>query len=287
MQLANAVKRPLLSMFLGLCLGSTWPTIASSQEIRIITFGDSLTAGLKRDTRENVTCPSGVSREPGRFIVDNGGGNEDNEDGEDAEEPEVMFGCYGNGALNVGGYQPNLVNAIEAQGYTPLISNQGFSGINTSQMLGIRGTVLSSLSGAEYVLIMAGANDAVLGISRSTLISNISVLVQDVRNRGMVPILATTTRNTRSPVFDITTGLYASDIRDYAEDNEVLLADARAAMVPDWDDFHSGDRLHLGTLGDQTLADVYFDVLDSIRFGSGQSSLIIAPVIMLLLDDES
>jgi len=277
MRLAYVVKRPLILAVLSLLLGSLWVPTASSQEVRIITFGDSLTAGLKRDSRENVSCPSGVSLEPGRFNPDNGNDN---------EEPVVLFGCYGNGVLNVGGYQPSLVNQITSQGFTPQVVNQGFSGINTSQMLAIRGTVLSSLQEAQYVLILAGANDAVLGISQSTVISNIAVLVEDVRSRGMVPILATTTRNIRAPIFDIFTGLYAEGIREYAEDNEVLLADARAAMVPDWNDFHSGDGLHLGPLGDQTLASLYFNVVSSTGFGIEEEPLVpLSPVIMLLLDD--
>ena len=169
--------------------------------------------------------------------------------------------------------------------FVPQIVNFGFSGISTAEMLSVRGTVLSSLTGAEYVLILAGANDAVAGISQSTVVSNLTVIVNDVRSRGMIPVITTTTRNTREPILDLRTDRYAREIRDYASANEVLLADARAAMVPDWDDFHSGDGLHLGDLGNETLASLYFQALDLESRVTGDNTNFIPAIFLLLLEE--
>lgn len=286
-------KKLLTLIVLSVSLSTYAASGVAVEEIKIITFGDSLTAGLIRDSSDNISCPAGVSLEPGRFgseptpspPTDPTDPDEPVEPVEPVEPDEPRNGCYGNGALNVGGYQTKLADSISVMEFVPQIVNFGFSGISTAEMLSARGTVLSSLTGAEYVLILAGANDAVAGISQSTVVSNLTVIVNDVRSRGMIPIITTTTRNTREPILDLRTDRYAREIRDYASANEVLLADARAAMVPDWDDFHSGDGLHLGDLGNETLASLYFQALD-LESRLTDDNINFIPAIFLLLLEE-
>ncbi|MFT6407158.1 MAG: lysophospholipase L1-like esterase [Arenicella sp.] len=267
MTLAHAIKKPLMLILFSFLLSGFAVSASFAQEVKIITFGDSLTAGLKRDASKNVTCPDGVALEPGRF-------------------GDSRMVCYGNGAVNAGGYQTDLATAISDIYFTPKIVNYGFSGMSTDGMLSQRSAVLSSLPGAQYVLILGGANDAVAGISRSTVLSNLTVIVNDVRNRGMIPIITTVTRNTRDAAFDSRSALYADDIRQYAANSNVLLADARAAMLPVWGDFNSGDGLHLGPLGDQTLANLYFQSIGLVGTGAAgkKTSGLIAAYMLLLLN---
>ena len=267
MQLAHALKKTLMLIIFSVLLNGITMSAVAASEVTVITYGDSITAGLKRTASGVLTCPQGVDVEPGRY-----------------GDPRDV--CYGNGALNVGGYQTDLVDAISAAGFTPKISNYGYSGISTSIMSSRRGSVLS-LPGAQYVLILGGANDAVDNVSRRTVLANLTTIVNDVKNRGMIPVITTVTRNTSNgAVYDVITGRYAEDLRAYAASNNVLLADARAAMTANWSSFHSGDGLHLGPLGDQTLADLYFQEMGLVGVGSDASiNSISASLYLLLLSD--
>ena len=234
----DLVIKPMLFV----CLSMTSAASSYAQQLNVITFGDSLLAGLKRDVPGPIICPDGVSLEPGRF--------------DEADDRDV---CYGNGAANVGGFQDDMAAISLSLGVTPNILNYGFSGITTSLMLAERSSVLSSLPSASHVIIMAGANDAIDDISPSTVISNLDIVVRDVTRRGMIPILTTVTDHPVSNFGSITSD-YAVAIRQYAASNNFTLIDARAELVP-WDNFHSGDLLHLGDAGDAVLAPLYLNAV--------------------------
>jgi len=238
------------------------PTRAA--DIDIITLGDSITAGLNRTSTFVITCPDGVAKEADRYNSSNS-----------------TLVCYGNGVINKGGYQPFLKNRLEQDGHNPQISNFGFSGIRTDQMVGELSTALTLRPSAKYILIMGGANDVSIGVSTSTVVANLSFIVQDAKNAGLIPVISTVIRDTRSAAFDARAAQYAQAIRDYANNNQVLLADPRSSMGDNWGFYHSGDGLHLKATGNAQLSDDFYTALGIAR----APFMIPAIPLLLLLDD--
>lgn len=276
------IKRVL--QFCSLVIVMAFSSSAFSQEIRLLTFGDSLTAGLKRNSSEVVTCPSGVSREIGRYEPE----EEVEEDGEIGEEEnQPRFGCYGNGVINSGGYQPQLATLLSLIERQPEIVNYGFSGISTANMLSVMNQVFASQSDADYMLIFGGANDVVDASSSGTVIANLSVIVEQAKSRGITPVMTTVTRNIRNPLFDSLTVRYTQAIKLYAEENDILYVDPQSATFADWEDYHSGDGLHLNADGDNLLANLYFELVQEVEEGLREGSGVTVPIaafLLLLLD---
>jgi lysophospholipase L1-like esterase len=240
---------------------------AGSIPLKIITYGDSLTAGLSRTFNGVVSCPDGVSLEVGRY-----------NDGPD----DLRLGCYGNGAMNKGGYQPELALMFEQENFVPSIANYGYSGIRSDQMIpGLIRVVNAAGPDTDYIVIMAGANDAVEGISTSTVIANLSAMVTQAQGQGLVPIISTVTRNIRASAFDLKTAQYSEAIRVYAVNNNILLADSSAALSGNWLNYNSGDGLHLNEDGNSILAAVMHEAFDL----DANNKVIMVPIINILLDD--
>lgn len=251
-------------LILALTLGSFSSQAASNLDI--ISYGDSITAGLARTSGEVVSCPDGVSLEPGRY------------------EDEPRDACYGNGVINQGGYQPTLVNLFTLDEFTPSISNYGFSGIRSDQMIPMISSIISARPRAEYIVIMAGSNDAVEGVSSSTVIANLASMVSLAKSRGLIPVISTVTPNTRATEFERKAREYSEDIRIYAASSGVLLADSRAALGADWMDNHSGDGLHLNGVGNTILANLIHTTLGlNLPQPGASKDIILVPILDLLL----
>ena len=239
------------------------PASQAVNSVDIITYGDSLTAGLSRTAAEVVTCPVGVNMELGRFGDDN---------------RQV---CYGDGVINRGGYQPGLASLLLNDGVAPIIANYGFSGIRSDQMIPLLNGVVASRPHAQYVIIMAGANDAIMSVSVSTLLSNLSVMISQVQSYGLIPVIATVTPNARASAFERKTKQYSAAIRSYAASNNILLADSRAALEGGWESNNSGDGLHLSAAGNGILAGLFHSTLNL----QTSRKVTLSPIINLLLSD--
>lgn len=238
-------------------------TAALAAELNIITLGDSITAGLNRTNTFVITCPVGVAIETNRY---------------DSEDSRLL--CYGNGAINKGGYQPFLQEVFEQDGHTPFISNFGFSGIRSDQMISELNGALTSSPSADYILIMGGTNDIDASVSTSTVVANLSFIVDGAKSAGLIPVIATVIRDTRSAARDAKASQYAQGIRDYANANQILLADPRSSMGNNWGFFHSGDGLHLMDTGNSQLSDDFYNALNIPRV-----PILIPAINSLLLDD--
>ena len=236
---------------------------ASAADVKILTYGDSLTAGLKQNVNGVITCPAGVDAEIGRYP---------------SNDPRVV--CYGNGVINKGGYQAVLVDLISGVRVSPEVINFGYSGIETFQMVNTMGQVFSSQPNVDFILIFGGANDAYKGRSSGTVVANLSLIVDEAKRLGIVPVITTVTRNSGNSSADFYADRYSSAIKMYASANNILLADARNIMYSNWNSFNSGDGLHLNASGDNALANVYFNVL-----GITMPNHFPIPALLLLLLD--
>ena len=258
---ACLIVMPLV--FLAGLVPSTLSAGGQSRDLEIITYGDSITAGLSR-VGGVISCPSGVSLEPARYS-------------------ESGVGCYGNGVANVGGYQVTLKAMLDLDGYLTSVYNWGFSGIQTATMISQLSAVLDAQPASSYVLILGGANDAFEVISKSTVRHNVEVMADIVLGRGMIPVLATPTPITVSGSLNKRVNGYAEEIRNLASQRNFLLADHNAIMSAAWESvpFHSGDQLHLSSAGNLQMGMDWHETLGLEPFLVPA----LAPIYLLLLDD--
>lgn len=202
---------------------------ASAQSIEgdVLSIGDSLTAGLARASNGIITCPP----LGGAVVASN-----------------QQRTCIGGGQKNIGGWQPALSLALGVD-----VFNYGNSGEITSTMLSRLSSHMASTP-SEFVLILGGTNDVLLGVPQTTTLSNLSDMIDLVRNAGREPIIGT--------LPPLVGGIRASKNANIILINEeikafkdIQVADHYSVLIDDWDQNTSGDFLHLGELGNQIVAD--------------------------------
>ena len=239
-----------------------WSVEAMAKSISMIAFGDSITAGMSRNAIGEISCPTGVDSEPEKY----------------GSTGRIV--CFGNGNANVGGYQPPLISLLDSVGYSLTIYNYGSSGIHTDEMIGELSIALNAHTDIDYVLIMGGANDAFVPVSTSTVRHNLELMVDVVLSKGFIPVLGTITPNKGTSSLDFRVNAYSAAIIGLANDRNILLADPNGSMINNWNAFHSGDKLHLNSTGnDQIASDWHLALmLDPV--------LNPAPIIYLLLFDD-
>jgi len=246
-----------LTIKIGLLLLALCPVSAFSA-VEIITLGDSITAGFKAPPR---SCPSGVTPMPTSYAP--------------ASFPTI-FDCDGLGVKNAGGYQPKLRALFNESVNT---YNWGVSGDYTSGMLSRADSVLNNQGRpGEYVMIMGGVND-VPSFNVSTTISNLRAIIQKVKNRGMIPILATITPSSYNGQTSTIETVHNPLIEALAKEERVALADQFAVINANWSINQSGDGVHISSTGDQRLAEEWY-----AAYLRGPDNVVIAPIINLLLD---
>ena len=230
---------------------------AQSGELEIITFGDSITAGLIETDGPDVECADGVDTGPSL----SGSGN---------------LRCFGNGDEGVGGYQPSLKDSLEDLGFDVSIYNFGFSGATTEFMLSELDDTLSDEPSSEYVLLMGGANDVFdEGISASTVQFNIQVMVNLICLEDISPVVTTVTRNLISGTFADRVDDFNDEIEDIDDDFcasrniDVIFADQHSALSSSSN--FGFDGLHLSSRGNENMAEEWFRVLSE--------ELVVPPVI--------
>ena len=261
-QIKNTIK-----FCVSLCI--LWCSVISAisaTELGIISYGDSITAGLIRVTGGSISCPPGVALEPPLFADFDG------------------LVCNGNGAEGVGGYQTILKSKLEELGFDTSIYNFGYSGLFTFEMRDLLNLTISAEPDADYVLIMGGANDAFNGISGSTVLFNFQSMINTACANSMIPVVTSVTRRVSPDSINSTVINYNNLINSISNPSscsskniELIIADQYTATI---DGFNFSDGLHLTETGNTNMANEWFSALNLERI----SSIIMAPI-YLLLDD--
>ena len=160
----------------------------------------------------------------------------------------VAFGdsiTEGHGVTPYSAYLQNML------GGAATVVNQGVGGETTMQGAQRIGGVLQTYK-PNYILIMEGANDAILGISYTTTKFNLSVMLDQCR--GTIPILSTITPDIReSGLGNSIPNLYNKAIGSLAASRGVRLVDSYSYVVSDWSSLTT-DGLHPNEQGAQILA---------------------------------
>ena len=160
----------------------------------------------------------------------------------------VAFGdsiTEGHGVTPYSAYLQNML------GGAATVVNQGVGGETTMQGARRIGGVLQTYK-PNYILIMEGANDAILGISYTTTKFNLSVMLDQCG--GTTPILSTITPNSRdSGLGSSIPNLYNNAIGSLAASRGIRLVDSYSYVAPSWSSLTT-DGVHPNEQGAQILA---------------------------------
>jgi len=220
-------KSCIFYLLLGFLSVFTSATSAQSRSLVVAALGDSITAGLMRDSSGRVSCP---------HIVD----------------------CVGNGAINLGGFAPFLASKLTTSGFSTNVINWGYAGERSNQLANRVSTVIVN-SSPSHITIMAGANDAIDNVSRATVKFNIEFMARNAISKNVTPILATVTPDPRLLIYEANINKYNADIRELAEMLELPLADQFKKMNENFSAYNSGDLKHFNNLGNEKMAEEWFD----------------------------
>lgn len=225
----------------------------------VITIGNSLTAGLQGNSSGVITCAA-----QGNRVV----------------PADDQPSCRGNGVDGVGGWQPRLKSRLGVR-----VFNYGNSSETTGQMAARLPSHISSRSG-QFVLIMGGTNDVIRGVPRSTIIANLSNMIQASYNAGRIPVVATVPPLIGGRFNSSNGGIVRLNSEILALTNafpDLIVADMYSLLEPNWSQNNSGDTIHLGTIGNQIVADAWFDAIEKAL--EPDSKFDMTPILQLLLDD--
>lgn len=246
----------LSKLFIGFifCLNvMTSITVNAQQNINtdILTMGDSITAGLAGNGGV-IRCAA-----LGGIVV----------------ASNNQRSCRGDGRQNVGGWQPILRNLTGSNTF-----NFGNSGETTDEMIARFQSTLASRS-SKYVLIMGGTNDVIQNRPRADTINDIQSMINTSLAANRIPIVGTIPPLLLGRFASINPRVIALNNAIKALEN-VEVTDHYAALVTNWGVNNSGDTIHLGSLGNQIVAQGWFEAISRVN-----QPITIAPIINLLLSE--
>lgn len=180
----------------------------------------------------------------------------------DAADTVVAFGdsiTVGFGAVPYSSYLQEKISPKKAT-----VVNRGRNGEQTGGGVKRISSVLISDT-PTYILIMEGANDAIWGVSSSTIKFNLGVMIDKSRLAGATPIISTVTPNTRDSLTVSIRNSYNPAIVGLASQKGVALVDSFGAVDANWANLNI-DGLHPNAAGASLLADGF---AAQLPYGSG------------------
>ena len=175
--------------------------------------------------------------------------------------------CIGDSVTAGKGATPYSTYLQQMVGGAATITNRGVSGEQTKGGLSHIESDMKTYS-PKYVLIMEGENDAIWGVTTSTLKYNISSMVDIVLANNGIPILSTITPNQRDTGVGYAIANYNSAIAAVASSKGITLVDSYSRVVGNWSTL-SYDGLHPNDAGSQALAEGFNAALPYSGSSSG------------------
>lgn len=160
-----------------------------------------------------------------------------------------------------GGYQPPLGDILRGDGIPAVVHNYGWGGEDTADGIQRFPLVAAQHPGAWLMLIMEGTNDEWGGMSTSTTIFNLSLMIDMSRRAGIEPVLANLTPASRDQEQDIERSLNPA-IQDLATSKGVHLCDQYAAFAGRMSSL-SDDGLHPNRAGYDVMAATWRESMGS------------------------
>jgi len=190
---------------------------------------------------------------------------------------------HGNGC-HCGIYEQYLEKMLTDRCIPNLVFNWGIGGETTAGGLNrIDSNIQSAVSSwghVNFVLLMEGTNDYIFGISKSTTVFNLSMMIDTIRRHNITPVIGTLTPDTRTPHRGIPE--YNTRIRNMAASKNVALVDHYAAMVDNWKSTLTYDGLHPNMQGYYQMAAQWSEMVEAL-LGPGRNHCNIPTGAYLLL----
>lgn len=163
----------------------------------------------------------------------------------------------GYGLLESQSYPALLQEHIDAEGYHFEVENAGVSGDTSAG--GLRRLDWALQGNVRVLIIALGGNDALRGLSVPEMKSNLSVIIERARSRGVTVILA---GMEAPPNFgqEYTVG-FRQAYQDLARQHRVLLVPFLLDKVAGVPELNQADGIHPNERGAQIIADTLWRVL--------------------------
>lgn len=164
----------------------------------------------------------------------------------------------------IGGYEPKLEALLIADDGSWQVLNYGVAGETTYDGVKRIGRVTSGRQGA-YILLLEGTNDFGWGISYQTTIYNLGIMIDSVKNAGLIPVISTLTPDSQ-PVIGSRKNIpntYNPSIVGLAQGKKAALCDQYAALIGNWGAW-TYDNLHPNDAGYQVMANTWYQTLKEI-----------------------
>ena len=191
----------------------------------------------------------------------------------------------GNGCVPpCGGYQPPLQTKLRATDRDALVRNYGKGGEGTGGGVSRIDAVITS-STPRYILLMEGTNELYWG-SAHTVRDNLGYMIDKARARGVLPVLGTITPDPRYPEKNIPGANKL--LRDLAQKKKVALADHYSALIGNWSNLCTSDRMHPNRTGYSIMAQTSADAMtetDQLAAPLPAKTPPLTPILMFLLDE--
>ncbi|CAK8713849.1 Lysophospholipase L1 [Candidatus Electrothrix aarhusensis] len=178
----------------------------------------------------------------------------------------VCFGDSITAGYKATPYPTNLQNMYGSSAGTQVV-NAGKGGEDTYNGVSRLGGVLSTYA-PNYVVIMEGANDVMIGISPETTVFNLNNMLEQTLAAGAKPILSTITPNISSSGYQPEN--YNPGIINLAQGGNTTLIDTYANVVSNWSNLNV-DGIHPNEAGSTTIAQGFYSQLVNNQNASSSS----------------
>ncbi|MCI5131502.1 MAG: hypothetical protein D3904_08240 [Candidatus Electrothrix sp. EH2] len=187
----------------------------------------------------------------------------------------VCFGDSITAGYRATPYPSNLQEMYGTSSGTQVV-NAGKGGENTYNGVYRLGGVLTEHK-PNYVVIMEGANDVMMGISPQTTAFNLNNMLEQTLNAGAKPLLSTITPNIKSAGYQPEN--YNPGIINLAQNGKTTLIDTYSNVVSDWSNL-TVDGVHPNENGSVKIARGFYSQLvntqNAVSQGSGGGGCFIA-----------
>lgn len=168
---------------------------------------------------------------------------------------------------DTGGYPQKLSEMLNANSKPSVVTNSGVGGENTYEGIRRFDQVLAA-SPANFILIMEGANDIVVGLSVEATKFNLQAMIDKAKAANVTPLLSTLTPSDRNGSATLIPETWNPMITTLASSNGILLVDNYAATFPTWGALNV-DGTHPNDSGYEIIANTWYTALAGMISSTG------------------
>jgi len=169
----------------------------------------------------------------------------------------ITAGSIDPAGSDTGGYPLVLQQIYDNHSLAVRVYNEGVPGERTTHGVNRISTALRRHKGANFLLLLEGANDVIAGISPQTLIHDLGVMIDKTRAAGVSPLIATLTPEEKHGNTPLIVKTINPEIKTLAAQKAVPLVDLYSKVAPSWSVW-SWDGLHPNYDGMYAIASAWY-----------------------------